>query len=155
MFRSRRSQARVARALVARVGLERLWSDEGPTREAQLLAEAEHLPLGRRERALCRVAWLIWDGSSGITLGDLLDLTDSEDLGTIAELLRAMSVGADAVDTWLRAHAPRHGSAPPAWEVVEPLPDRDPGAPESVGSDAHPNGSSTPGPALGTPVGGR
>lgn len=151
MFRSRRSQARVARALVARVGLERLWSDEGPTREAQLLAEAEHLPLGRRERALCRVAWLIWDGSSGITLGDLLDLTDSEDLGTIAELLRAMSVGADAVDAWLRAHAPGHGPAPPTWEVVEPLPDRDREAPGPLPADRPANGSVERGPTLGSP----
>ncbi len=95
MFRSRRCQARVAHALVARVCLERLWSDEGPTPEARLLREAEHPPLAARERALCRLAWLIWDGSSEITLGDLLDLTDGEDLATVAGLLRAMSLGAD------------------------------------------------------------
>ena len=117
MFRSRRSQARVARALVARAGLDALWRDDGPTPEARLLADAGHLLLGRRERALCRVAWLIWDGSSAINLGDLLDLTDSEDLATVAELLRAMSVGADAVDAWLRAQAPPQGSGPPATEA--------------------------------------
>lgn len=113
MFRSRRCQAHVARALVARVGLERLWSDEGPTPEARLLREAEHLPLAARERALCRLAWLIWDGTSEITLGDLLDLTDSEDLATVAGLLRAMSLGADAVDAWLEGRA---GRSQPARE---------------------------------------
>ncbi len=56
MFRSRRCQAGVARALLARVGLERLWGDAGPTPEARLLLEAEHLPLPRRERALWRAA---------------------------------------------------------------------------------------------------
>ncbi len=124
MFRSRRCQARVARALVARVGLERLWSDEGPTPEARLLREAEHLPLAARERALCRLAWLIWDDSSEITLGDLLDLTDGEDLATVAGLLRSMSLGADAVDAWLEGRktrsSPTREPSVPGVQMVSP-----------------------------------
>ncbi len=119
MFRSRLCQARVARALLARVGLERLWTDDGPTPEARLLLEAEHVPLDRRQRAMCRVAWMLWGGSSGITLEELLDLMDGDDLGAVAELMAAMSSGADGVDAWLLAHAPEptrpcSGQASPA-----------------------------------------
>lgn len=106
MFRSRLCQARVVRALLARVGLERLWTDDGPTLEARLLLEADHLPLDRRQRAMCRLAWTVWGCSSGITLEELLDLMDGDDLGAVAELMTAMSIGADGVDAWLLAHAP-------------------------------------------------
>ncbi len=105
MFHSRLCQARVAQALLARVGLERLWTDDGPTPEARLLREADHVPLDRRQRAMCRLAWVIWGWSPGITLAELLDLMDGDDLGVVAELMAAMSGGADAVDAWLLAHA--------------------------------------------------
>jgi NAD(P)-dependent dehydrogenase (short-subunit alcohol dehydrogenase family) len=56
--------------LLARAGLERLWTYNGPTHEAYALLDAEKRALSRRQRVLLTAALAFWDSSHDKPLSD-------------------------------------------------------------------------------------
>jgi hypothetical protein len=99
-FRDVRQRARVCRALLARVHLEDLWSEYGPSVEGLGLRHDGSGRLAPDASLLLGTAWALWNGTRSLTLADLLDL-DGEHLCVVGELLAAMSRGPHEVDGWL------------------------------------------------------
>src|SRR5262249_1374696 len=72
LSRGKRQLAIACKRLVARAGLARLWTEDGPTNEARTLLGAGHGTLPPRERLLLLAAWAFWDGSESERLADAL-----------------------------------------------------------------------------------
>lgn len=59
--------------LLERVGLGRLWSDSGPTPEAQAMHDGSVvMETSARQRIALLAAWTIWDGSEACALAESL-----------------------------------------------------------------------------------
>lgn len=96
-FRSREQAARVCRTLLGRVGLEKHWSLAGPSPEARLAP-----PNGANsdERRLLEACWTLWEGTSTLSLDQLLCL-GPDHLEALGELVAALARGPDAIDGWV------------------------------------------------------
>lgn len=106
MFRDDRQICSAMRVLLGSVGLERLWTDAGPTDEALELLEARGGPLSHGEQLMLLVAFDFWNGHGEAELGDLLAVFDAERIELVASLMIASAKGASAVDRWLEEHRP-------------------------------------------------
>lgn len=105
MFRDDGQLARACHALLAMVGLGRLWTANGPTAEASELLEANGGPLSSGERVMLLAAWAFWNGSGGLALAEILQRLDSEPTEALCFLVMSSKYGADAVDDWLAENA--------------------------------------------------
>lgn len=99
-FRDVRQRARVCQALLARVHLEALWSEDGPSHDGLALRGNGARELARDAQLLLMTAWALWNKTQSLTLADLLDL-EGEHLCVVAELIAALSRGPHEVDGWL------------------------------------------------------
>src|SRR5215467_16068392 len=80
--------ARACRTLLATVGLERLWTENGPTPEAaELLARDCHL--SSEERIVLLVAWTFWNGAGGPRLAQVLGRFDADPMESLCLLVTA------------------------------------------------------------------
>ena len=124
MFRDDTQAFRAIRLLLARLGLEGLWTDAGPTKGALLLRDEHDAPLSPEKRTLLLAAWSLWSPvAAGVALGDVLHRLDRGSCLALCSLIVAYTSGADAVDAWIdAASVPASVSAPPAPPVVEPPP---------------------------------
>ena len=114
MFRNDRQISAVAQALLARVNHPGWWTPDGPAPEACDLVEAGAGELSAGERALLHLAFTLWNGWEGGRMRELLSL-DAGNLAAVGDLLTAISLGPEAVDTWLDEHRP----PPQAGEQME------------------------------------
>lgn len=105
MFRDDRQRARVCQALCALVGFPSLWTDEGPSPRAKELLEADGGPLSHGEKVMLFTAWALWNGRGGLTLTELVDTLDRDNLTAVGELLSAYAQGPDALDAWLAEYS--------------------------------------------------
>ena len=104
MFRDDRQAGACCRALLARVNRGEWWGDDGrPTPEACELVEAGAGEVSAGERALLHLAFALWNGWEAGRLRELLSL-DADNLAAVGELLTALALGPEAVDTWLDEH---------------------------------------------------
>lgn len=104
MFRDQVQRARVCQALLAGGPLEHLWSEQGPTEEAEALCETNGATLDQADALLLSAAWSLWDGRGWASLGDLLGAPLAANaLVRLASLLLALgsSRGPAAIDEWL------------------------------------------------------
>lgn len=101
MFRDDRQAARTAKALLTRVRLGRLFTEEGPTREACDLLEKGGGPMSHGEAIFLSIAFDLWNGMGHCDLGDAIGVLDSGNLVALGSLLVAVAGGAAAVDRWI------------------------------------------------------
>jgi len=98
-FRDSHQRALACRALLATGGLERFWTERGPTQEGRALASAEGATLALGGRALLLAAWAFWSGErSPLRFDELVGLPEAE---PIAKLTVATIHGPQAIDAWL------------------------------------------------------
>lgn len=93
---------RVCRAVLRRAGLDRLWSDDGPSEQAKDLLRENGRPLAEDKRTLLLFVWRLWNGSCDLRATQLWRL-DSEMQDVLVNLVIALGHGFDAVDDWLAA----------------------------------------------------
>ena len=91
---------RVCRALLRRVGLESLWTDDGPTEQAKRLLGKEGESLAADKRTMLLLAWRFHSGAYQVRGTDLWEL-DNATQKAVMNLATAMEDGDDAVDRWL------------------------------------------------------
>ena len=108
VFLSVQQRACVCIALLALVDAAARWTPTGPARDARVAPSRSLDPDGRVMLAVC---WAIWEGSSTLSLNELLELSPPR-LEAVGELLAAIARGPAAIDGWLGRFAP--ASAPPA-----------------------------------------
>lgn len=101
MFRDDHQACRARRALLGRIHLEDLWTDEGPTDRAVELCEARGGPLSSGERVMLLAAFAFWNGRGHVTLDDAIGVLDREHVEVLCALWVAVSRGAAAVDAWI------------------------------------------------------
>jgi hypothetical protein len=104
MFRNDEQSARACRALLAKVRLERLWTNGGPTARAVELLEADGGPLSSGERIMLLAAFAFWNGGSSLRLAEIIEVLDVGPSDAICSLVLAVKQGADAVEDWLTEH---------------------------------------------------
>ncbi len=105
MFRDDRQRARVCQALCALVGFPTFWTDAGPSPRVKELLEADGGPLSHGEKVMVFVAWALWNSRGGLTIAELVDTLDRENLTAIGELLSALANGPAALDAWLAEYS--------------------------------------------------
>lgn len=113
MFRDDAQAFRAIRLLLARLGLDGLWGDAGPTTRALQLRDEHDAPLPAEKRTLLLAAWSLWSPvAAGVPLGDVLRVLNRGTRVALCSLIVAYTSGADAVDAWIEA-ANHAGGAPP------------------------------------------
>jgi hypothetical protein len=106
MFRDDAQAFRAIRILLARVGIEGLWEETGPSTRALLLRDDRDLPLSMEKRTMLLAAWGLWSPVAAVvTLGDVLHHLDRGSRLSLCSLIVAYISGADAVDAWIEAAA--------------------------------------------------
>jgi hypothetical protein len=88
------------------VRLGRLWTDDGPTREALDLLDSDGGPLSSGERIMLLAAFTFWNGRRSLSLAEILETLDVEPSEMVCALLVAVKRGPDAVDDWLVEYEP-------------------------------------------------
>jgi hypothetical protein len=115
MFRDDAQAARAIRLLLARLGVEELWSETGPTARAALLRYEDDATLPSGTRALVLAAFSLWSiAPGGVPLGDVVRALDPEICRCLCSLIVAYAEGEDAVDAWIEDEAPPAAHAGPA-----------------------------------------
>lgn len=107
-WRDDHQRARVCQALLDLVGLAHLWEcgDSPAPTPAAIRWWREGAPLSSGETIIFRVAWDVWNGEGGATLGTLLSSLSPRLIEAIGRLLIAYSQGPHQVDEWI-AEVPR------------------------------------------------
>jgi hypothetical protein len=100
MFRDETQACAAIRILLEKAGLERLWTADGPTPEAEHLRAAEVGMLGTTERRLLLAAHDLWNGQGGLAFADAAQLS-GEAARALFSLAKATSTSPAAVDEWL------------------------------------------------------
>ncbi len=121
MFRDDAQAASAIRLLLARLAIDGLWSEKGPTLDALRLRDERDAPLSADKRTLLLAAWTLWSPAApGVALGDVLHVLDPGSRLGLCSLIAAHSSGPDAVDAWIEARgAPvRTPAAPEAPAAV-------------------------------------
>lgn len=95
-------RACVCIALLALVDAAGRWTPAGPSRDARAAPSRSLDPDGHAMLAVC---WAIWEGSSTLSLNELLQLSPPR-LEAVGELLAAIARGPAAIDVWLGRYAP-------------------------------------------------
>lgn len=97
----------VCGAVCRRFGKPSLWRSYGPTELA--VSWLESSPLSSGERVLLLLAFAIYNGEGGLTVGALLGTLSASHLSWVASLFSAIADGADAVDRWLASQESKGG----------------------------------------------
>jgi hypothetical protein len=107
-FRDDRQRARVCRALLGTLGLERFWTLDGPIKDQSKsvagTVNAMVSGLSNGEHALVRAAWDFWNGEGKMSLNAILNTLDAERTQALCTLLVAANQSTDAVDAWIAMH---------------------------------------------------
>ncbi|MCY1003935.1 hypothetical protein OWM54_43005 [Myxococcus sp. MISCRS1] len=105
IFRDKKQEAAVCRALLDTVDLGHIWTDEGPTEEARILKGFGIRKLDKREWLIFRIVWELWGEpvedvrTSGT---DVIRGLEGPSAQSVARLMLAYaSGGGDGVDQWL------------------------------------------------------
>jgi len=101
-FDSGLQRARVCRALLGLVDAAERWTPAGPATDARVSPARSQDPDAPRLLAAC---WALWEGSSTLTLSELLRLSPPR-LEAVGELLAALARGPLAVEAWLERFEP-------------------------------------------------
>jgi hypothetical protein len=88
-------------ALLTLVDAASSWTPTGPAPDARVAPSRTLDPDGRAMLAVC---WAIWEGSSTLSLHELLQLSPPR-LEAVGELLAAIARGPAAIDGWLERFA--------------------------------------------------
>lgn len=102
MIRSDAQTCRALRVLLARVGLDDLWNNEGPTDRAVELLEAGAAALSPEQRTIFRAAWAIWSRSGSLPFADVLRL-DPELLEVLCSLVVVLRRDGATVESWIES----------------------------------------------------
>jgi len=103
-FHDEKQRHAVCRALLATIGRADLWTETGPTEDAERLDEADGTDFEERDRALFRLVWDLHHPHRGprVTLNDLrFKLSAVPQLAVLRLLLAYASRGSRGVDVWL------------------------------------------------------
>jgi hypothetical protein len=104
MFKGEAQQCRAIRVLLGSLGMERFWTEKGPTDLA--LDYLEGSPLSSGEKILLRCAFDFWGGDGNVLLyQDLMGRLDEERTSLVLTLAMAVNMGPAAVDDWIEAQA--------------------------------------------------
>lgn len=90
---------------------ERLWSAGGPSQRACALLEQPPAGMTGAQRVLLELAFCLWEGGRGPSVGQLLGLLDGAHLHMVGGLFVALSDDVGAVDRWVRQHGGPAGDA--------------------------------------------
>jgi|SRR5580700_7976314 hypothetical protein len=113
MFRDHTQASRAIGLFLGSVGLEALWSEEGPA--PALLRYEDALALPPMTRTLLGAAWCLWTPAApGVTLAEMIEHLDQESCSALCSLLVAYKSGAEAVDAWMEAATSPPSAAPAA-----------------------------------------
>ncbi|MEW5848612.1 MAG: hypothetical protein AB2A00_07340 [Myxococcota bacterium] len=93
-------RAAVCRALLERVDMVGLWTEEGPTSAARRLRDHDGEDLTDAQRFLLMLAWDVWNGTGHADMSELLRL-DVVTRRLVAALLGALAGTARDLDAWL------------------------------------------------------
>jgi hypothetical protein len=99
MFSDEAQRVRAVRALLARIGLASLWTDEGPTPLA--MKYRARSPLSSGETVMVQAAWDVWNGEGKLLLADVLDALDLPNTSALCGLVVAEKVGGPAIEQWI------------------------------------------------------
>ncbi len=108
VFGSGHQRACVCIGLLALVDAASRWTPTGPAPDARVAPPRSLDPDGRAMLAVC---WAIWEGSSTLSLNELLQLSPPR-LEAVGELLAAIARSPAAIDGWLGRYAPTPASPP-------------------------------------------
>ncbi|HTF34978.1 MAG TPA: hypothetical protein VK714_14945 [Myxococcota bacterium] len=99
-FRDRRQRAQVCRALLARIGLADVWTNDGPAIQspADLRRALDRVQPGAL--SLLLLCWAVWDETGILAFSDVFRL-DEEELGLVGDLLSSVSQGPEEIDRWI------------------------------------------------------
>lgn len=109
-FSSGLQRAGVCRALLAMVDAGDSWTMTGPAPSSRL---APSRPADPDTRTMLAACWAVWEGSSTLSLHELLRLS-SPRLEAVGELLAAIARGPAAIDAWLERYPPAQDPPPSA-----------------------------------------
>jgi hypothetical protein len=98
-FTGKKQLAVACQELVARAGLARLWTVDGPTAEASTLLDADEEALSPRERVLLLAAWAFWDGSKADRFADALMRLGGDPLEELRRLATRPESRRDDIDS--------------------------------------------------------
>ena len=101
-------RASVCLALLALVDAADCWTATGPAPGMRL---ARSRAVDPDTRTLLAVCWVIWEGSSTLSLHEVLRLSPPR-LGAVGELVTAIAGGPAAIDAWLERYPPAPDSPP-------------------------------------------
>ena len=101
-FRDGGQRARACQVLLGLVGSSERWTPAGPAPEARVAPTRDADPDAQRILEAC---WALWEGSSTLTLNELLLLAPRR-LEAVGELLSAVALGPAAVDAWFARWEP-------------------------------------------------
>jgi len=107
-FGSGLQRAGVCRALLALVDAGDSWTMTGPAPSSRL---APSRPADPDTRTMLAACWAVWEGSSTLSLHELLRLSPPR-LEAVGELLAAIARGPAAIDAWLQRYPPAQDSPP-------------------------------------------
>lgn len=106
MFRDEAQQAHAIRVLLSSVpGMERYWTESGPTAAAVELCQARGGGLSGGEAALLLAAFDLWNGEGNVTLARLLEV-GGDATETLWALLLSTSMGYEQIDAWIATTEP-------------------------------------------------
>jgi hypothetical protein len=93
-------RVRACKALLALMGYEHLWTEDGPTAEAKKLVDQYGGPMSNPQWTLYQFIWFVWGRPSDVKVQELMQLPNPQ--GELAAaLLHALKSGSDAVEAWL------------------------------------------------------
>ena len=102
-FETEKQRGRVCSVLLGRVGLARLFTEDGPTPEA--LKRLKSGTGSSSEALMLKVAFDIWNERGGATVGRILWVFDRSNLESIVRLLLAIQDGDGEIVGWLADEA--------------------------------------------------
>ncbi len=128
MFQNTRQQAAVCHQLCveARIPM-RMWTIEPPEPTEDAVKVCKGITrLSRHESLMVRAAWDIWNGYGKVEIVELVEVLNSHNLKTVADCLKAIANGPEAIDRWLRGESARilrvvrDDDDPRAFPAVQP-----------------------------------
>jgi hypothetical protein len=111
MIRSDAQTCRALRVLLARVSLDDLWNNEGPTDRAVELLEAGATALSPEQKTIFRAAWAIWSRSGPLPFVDVLRL-DPGHLEALCSLVVVLTRDGATVESWIESSDARQIRTP-------------------------------------------
>lgn len=92
MWASEQARNNAIRAMLARSSTSKLWTAEGPTKEAHELLRVDGGYLSSGERVLLKAAFDLWNGQGHCRVDELLSTLDEEHLAAVARAIMARDI---------------------------------------------------------------